>query len=138
MCKSLPEQYPGLTYTEFEEGDRGDEAERATLMVQDIGFPFHAISAAELQSTTKVNSDLGIRMIKHIEDKSKQGYLKIPNAWIGFNGVIIGAKDAQPYSIRLAGEQFDRSHSLMSEQLSCIKDTEASFDNEHDQTPSSI
>ena len=71
MCKSLPEQYPGLTYTAIEEGDRGEDIERATMMVQDIGFPFHAISAAELQSTTKANSELCTRMINHIEERSK-------------------------------------------------------------------
>ena len=49
MCKSMPEQYPGLTYTVFREGDRGDDQiDQAAILVEDIGYPFHALSAAEL------------------------------------------------------------------------------------------
>ena len=28
MCKSLPEQYPGLTYTQFQDGDRGEDQDQ--------------------------------------------------------------------------------------------------------------
>ena len=33
MCKSIPEQYPGLTYTELEDGDRGEDVEQAIALV---------------------------------------------------------------------------------------------------------
>ena len=108
MCKSIPELYPGLTYTEAKYGDRGEDTEHATRKVEDVGFPFHALSSSELQSTTAAKSDLTIRMIKHIEIKQKNGYLKVPNAWLGFDCVITSAKDAQPYRIMLAGRQFNQ------------------------------
>ena len=111
MCKSIPELYPGLTYTQFQDGDRGEDQDAKEIegrRVQDIGLPFHAISAAELQSTTRADSDLSVRIINHIESKHKKGFIKIPNTWLGFNGVITSAKDAQPYKVKLVGLQFGR------------------------------
>lgn len=98
MCKSDPLQYPGLTFTGNKEIRGFKDAEQP---LDDTGFSFHAISAAELASTTRADSKLGRELKKLIISAGKKGF-EIPISYIQIDGVPTQAKKAPIYKVALS------------------------------------
>ena len=102
MCKILPTNYPGLTYKENNFGQDENEVEEHTGPIDDNKQSFHAMSAAKSQMTMNTRTDFSEQLLAWIQTKNKNGYIKMPDNWIGFDGVCTSAMDAPPYYIKLS------------------------------------